>query len=370
MIVEESLGAQFVGHLGGRPLTPELDALADSAWTFTQAYATGTRSARGLEAIVAGFPPTPAEAVLKLPKAQGGFFTLAELLRKHGYHSRFVYGGEAHFDNMSAFFLANGFDEVIDRPKFVDPHFIGSWGASDEDMFRQVDRLLRTAPADRPTFTVAFSVSHHTPWDYPRDRIRAEGEAATQDNAIRYVDWTLGDFFRRARQAPYWKDTVFVVIADHDARVGGASLVPVSNFHIPAMILGDSIEPRRDPRLMSQIDVAPTLVGLLGLDTEHPMIGRDLNDPATGGRAMLQYGDNFGWLTPQYLLVLEPGHKVTQLKREAGGALSPVATDPGLARRARAHALWPELAYRERQYRMADPGQGDAAGGAAKPARP
>lgn len=321
LIVEESLGAQFVGHLGGRPLTPELDALADSAWTFTQAYATGTRSARGLEAIVAGFPPTPAEAVLKLPKAQEGFFTLARLLGRHGYRSRFVYGGEAHFDNMSAFFLANGFDEVIDRKKFVDPQFVGSWGASDEDMFRQVDRLLRE-PTDRPTFTLAFSVSHHTPWDYPTGRIQAVGEAATQDNAIRYVDRTLGDFFRRAREASYWKDTLFVVIADHDSRVGGASLVPVSNFHIPAMILGEGIEPRRDPRLTSQIDLAPTLLGLLGLDTRHPMIGRDLNAPAAGGRAMLQYGDNFGWLTPKYLLVLEPGGKSTQLRREIDGTFT------------------------------------------------
>src|SRR5690606_11727361 len=154
IIVEESLGAQYVGSLGGRKLTPELDALAAQAWTFQRAYATGTRSVRGLEALITGFPPTPSEAVLKLSGAQTGFFTLAELLGRHGYHSRFIYGGEAHFDNMRGFFLGNGFDEVVDRAAFVDPVFVGSWGASDEDMFTQLDKVL-SQDRDRPTFTVA-----------------------------------------------------------------------------------------------------------------------------------------------------------------------------------------------------------------------
>src|SRR5690606_17652049 len=118
VIVEESLGAQYVGSLGGRGLTPELDALAKRGWLLSRTYATGTRSVRGLEALSTGFLPTPAEAVLKLPRSQRGFFTLAELLDRAGYRSRFLYGGEAHFDNMKGFFLGNGFDEVVDLPKF------------------------------------------------------------------------------------------------------------------------------------------------------------------------------------------------------------------------------------------------------------
>ncbi|MGE4338077.1 MAG: LTA synthase family protein, partial [Pigmentiphaga sp.] len=265
-----------------------------------------------------------------------------------------------------------------------------------EDMFRQVDSLLRADPPGRPTFTLAFSVSHHTPWDYPAGRIETVGEVASQDNAIRYADWALGDFFRRAREAPYWDDTLFLVIADHDSRAGGASLVPVHNFHIPALLLGAGIEPRLDPRLVSQIDFAPTLLGLLELDSEHPMIGQDLNQATAGGRAMLQYGDNFGWLTTRpsdglaasgkaergqplpepkappnggredsgaspglftstQLLVLEPGGKTTQWRQHGDGTLSPEPIDPVLSRRALAHALWPEHAYRDRQYRLAVP---------------
>lgn len=198
IILEESLGAQYSAGLGGMDLTPELDALAREAWTFTRAYATGTRSVRGLEAVVTGFLPTPAQAVLKLPRSQRGFFSLADLLGRHGYHSRFIYGGESHFDNMKGFFLGNGFKQIVDREDFVDPAFVGTWGASDEDMFNQLDRLLRE-DGDQPTFTLAFSVSNHSPWEYPAGRIQTEGNPAhgREHRALRRLG--AGPFLR-ARQ--------------------------------------------------------------------------------------------------------------------------------------------------------------------------
>ena len=355
VIVEESLGAQYVGSLGGRDLTPELDALGRQGWMFHRAYATGTRSVRGLEALTTGFLPTPAEAVLKLPRSQTGFFTIAELLGRQGYHSRFVYGGEAHFDNMRGFFLGNGFNEIVDQRSFADPAFVGSWGASDEDMFNQVDRLLR-ADGDRPTFTLAFSVSNHTPWEYPAGRIRPVGEPASVENTVRYADWAIGRFFEKARQAPYWKNTLFLIVADHDSRVFGANLVPVRHFRIPALILGADVAPRQDERLVSQVDLAPTLLSLMGIDSAHPMPGADLTR-RTPDRAIMQYGDNYGYLKGDALVVLEPGKPAHGYRYAPGrdGAEDdylPAAAPPELAREALAHVLWPGWAYREGRYRL------------------
>jgi len=350
IIVQESLGAQYVGSLGGRNLTPELDALGKEGWMFHRAYATGTRSVRGLEALTTGFLPTPAEAVLKLPRSQRGFFTIAELLGRHGYRSRFVYGGEAHFDNMRGFFLGNGFDEIVDQASFVNPVFVGSWGASDEDMFNQVDRLLR-ADGDRPTFTLAFSVSNHTPWEYPQGRIQPVGEPASVDNTVRYADWAIGQFFKKARQAPYWKNTVFLIVADHDSRVFGASLVPVRHFHIPALILGADVAPRQDDRLISQVDLAPTLLSLMGVDSTDPMPGADLTR-RTPDRAIMQYGDNYGYLKGNSLLVLEPGKAPRQFRYAAPDTLTPEPLQQSLATEALGHALWPSWAYAEQRYRL------------------
>ncbi len=354
IILQESLGAQYSKSLGGAGLTPELDALGKEGWWFERAYATGTRSVRGLEAISTGFLPTPAQAVLTLPRSQTGFFTIAELLGRHGYFSRFIYGGEAHFDNMRGFFLGNGFNEVVDLPKFVAPKFVGSWGAADEDMFNELDRVLRT-DSDRPTFSMAFSVSNHSPWEYPAGRIVPEGEPASVSNTVRYADWAIGEFFKKARQAPYWNNTIFLVVADHDARVSG-NLVPVKHFHIPALILGPGVAPRSDPQIMSQIDLAPTLLSLMGLDTVHPMLGSDLTRrPAN--RAMMQFGDNYGYLKADQpdgdrLVVLEPGKPARTSTYRAPDDYTPIAPDADQEREALAHVLWPSWAYREQRYAL------------------
>ncbi|SAI28348.1 membrane-associated sulfatase [Bordetella ansorpii] len=349
MIVEESLGAQFVGHLGGRGLTPCLDKLMQEGWAFTNAYATGTRSVRGLEALVAGFPPSLSEAVLRLPDAQSNFFTLAQFLKRQGYRTCFVYGGEAHFDNMKSFFLGNGFDELYDLKTFEDPAFVGTWGASDEDMFARVHRILEDS-AEQPCFVLAFSVSNHSPWEYPQGRIEPVGEPASVENTVRYADWALGEFFGRAKQASYWNESVFLVAADHDARVGGAAHIPLKHFQIPALILGAGVPVRQDERLVSQIDMPVTLLSLLGVHGQHPMIGQDLTDPRAGGRAMMQYGDSYGYLRDDILTVLEPRKPASQFRYVRPDRYERMEPDAGLARVALAHVLWVERTYRDRGY--------------------
>uniref|UniRef100_UPI0033418783 LTA synthase family protein n=1 Tax=Castellaniella defragrans TaxID=75697 RepID=UPI0033418783 len=350
LIVEESLGAQYVGNLGGAGLTPCLDALAAQGWNFTRAYATGTRSVRGLEAVTAGFPPTVSDAALRLTNAQSRFFTLAQLLRRHGYRSRFIYGGEAHFDNMKSFFLGNGFDELHDLPTFESPAFVGTWGASDEDMFAKLHTLLESDGA-QPTLTLAFSVSNHTPWEYPAGRFPVEGNPATVENTVRYADWAIGRFFEQARQSDYWDNTVFLIVADHDSRVGGAQLVPLRHFHIPALIVGGGIEPRRDERIISQIDLPPTLLSLLGVSDRHPMIGHDLTRDG-GGRAMMQFEENYGYLSGDTLVVLEPQQAARTYRYTAPDRYDPLPGDPALTRTALAHALWPAWVYRHQAYTL------------------
>ena len=351
IIVEESLGAQFVARLGGRMLTPCIEALMDESWYFTQAYATGTRSVRGLEALVAGFPPTLSEAALRLSGAQRNFFTLAQALKLQGYRSRFIYGGEAHFDNMKSFFLGNGFDELHDIHTFDTPAFVGTWGASDEDMFNKLDALLRESPG-QPTFTLAFSVSNHSPWEYPEGRISPEGDPATIENAVRYADWALGQFFEKAKASEYWRDTVFLVVADHDSRVHGANLIPLKHFHIPALILGGNVPVRPDHRLISQIDLPVTLLSLMGVKCEHPMIGQDLTLEASGGRAMMQYSENYGYLRGTELLVLMPHRAPAQYHYAAPDGYTPADLSPILFKEALSHVLWPTWVYENNAYAL------------------
>jgi phosphoglycerol transferase MdoB-like AlkP superfamily enzyme len=276
IVLEESLGATFVQSLGGLPVTPELEKLKKEGWWFDQLYATGTRSVRGIEAVVAGYPPTPARSVVKLSLAQQNFYTLALGLGQQGYHTEFVYGGEAHFDNMRSFFTGNGFQKVVDR-RDMNPVFEGSWGASDEDLFnKSLERLKLLHAAKKPFFSLIFSSSNHEPFQFPDGRIDLhDTEKQTVNNAVKYADYALGRFIAEAKKQDYWKDTVFLIVADHDNRVYGDSLVPIKKFHIPGLILGADVQPKQIKAIASQIDLAPTLLSMIGVSSEHPMIGRD-----------------------------------------------------------------------------------------------
>jgi phosphoglycerol transferase MdoB-like AlkP superfamily enzyme len=336
-------------------LTPNLDQLLKEGWSFTQMYATGTRSVRGIEAVTTGFPPTPSRAVVKLSKSQTGFFTIADLLQKQGYHTQFIYGGEAHFDNMKSFFLGNGFEQIVDEPQYDNPEFKGSWGVSDEDLYTKADQeFTRLNQQGKPFFSLVFTSSNHSPFEYPAGKIEPyDAQFNTRNNAVKYSDYALGTFFDKAKKSDYWDNTVFIIIADHDARVYGSQLVPVEHFHIPALILGKDIAPREDDRLANNLDMPPTLLSLIGVDATTPMIGRDLTKPLAreDERAMMQFDKNFGYLTRDSLVVFSPGEKVSTYQYNfADKTLTPKDATPEDIERAKAHALLGSMAYKYNWY--------------------
>ncbi len=358
IVLEESLGATFVQSLGGLPVTPELEKLKGEGWWFDQLYATGTRSVRGIEAVVAGYAPTPARSVVKLSLAQQNFYTLALGLGQKGYHTEFVYGGEAHFDNMRGFFTGNGFQSVVDR-KSMKPVFEGSWGASDEDLFDKSLERLKTLHADgKPFFSLIFTSSNHEPFEFPDGRIKLhDPEKQTVNNAVLYADYALGRFIAQAKKEAYWKDTVFLIVADHDNRVYGDSLVPIKKFHIPGLILGADVQPKRIKTIASQVDLAPTLLSLIGVSSEHPMIGRDLaRDSETPGRALIQFDNYFAWLDDSSATILRPGQAPLLGAYDFGtGVMTPQTTapDPAKVDQAMSHVILPSILYREQKYRLA-----------------
>ena len=355
IVIEESLGAEFVGALGGLPLTPNLDRWARKGIWFEQLYATGTRSARGLEAIVTGFPPTTSQSVLKLGKAQKDFFTLGRYLGQKGYDTSFIYGGEAQFDNMKRFFANNGFTAVIDKHDFVDPVFYGSWGASDEDVFNNAHEKFLSQDPGTPFFSVLFTTSNHSPWEYPDGRIELyDAEKATVNNAVKYADHALGQYLDKARNSPYWHDTVFLVVSDHNSRVYGAEHVPVERFHIPGLIVGGTISPKRFGRLASQIDLLPTMLSLIGVSGSHPAPGVDLTRPdleQLPARSIMQYGDTQAYRENDRIVVLRKGGDA-HLYDYRDEEFRETPQDPEIIRKAQALAAWPVRAYRERQYRL------------------
>ncbi len=355
IILEESLGAEFVGSLGGRDLTPELDKLAGKGIWLEQLYATGTRSARGIEAIIAGFTPTPRLSVVKLGETQNNFFTIAGLLESQGYQTSFIYGGAAHIDNMKRFFLNNGFQTIIEEKDFVRPDFRGPWGVSDEDLFKRAHEEFSDAGA-RPFFSLVFTTSHHKPFDIPENKVSAEnGPDSRRETAVKYADYSLGRFLDMARQSNYWENTVFLITADHNSRVYGDQLVPVERFHIPGVILGGKIDARNIPGVSSHIDLLPTLLSLIGINSKHPAIGRDLTLPehaAGAGRALMQFHALQAFMEGDRVVVLQPDLDPRSFRRvSASKMILDKNADPELERKALAYALFGPMMIRKKAYR-------------------
>ncbi|QLE09869.1 LTA synthase family protein [Pseudoalteromonas shioyasakiensis] len=361
IILEESLGARFVGELGGIGVTPELDKLYKQGWGFNNLYATGTRSVRGIEAVTTGFTPSPSRSVVKLSKSQRNFFSLADVLARTGYTTQFIYGGESHFDNMKSFFLGNGFSDIVDINDMQNPEFISSWGVSDEDLFNQADKELSALnKAGNPFFSLVFTSSNHDPFDIPEGKVTLpEGhdpENLKRDLAIKYADYALGKFIAKAKTQDYWQDTVFLVVADHDVRVFGSEPVPLKSFHIPAVILNSGMDAKQDTRLVSQIDLPVTLLSLLGVDQATPMLGYDLTKQYPVERAMMQYYDNFAYVENGEAVILMPNQKVSYWHYDPATktqvAIDKAGSSVELAKKALAHVLFSNLAYTEQLYRL------------------
>lgn len=356
ILVEESLGAEFVGSLGGKDLTPEIDRLAGQGIWLEQLYATGTRSVRGLEALITGFTPTPQLSVVKLSETQSGFFTLAGLLQSQGYRTGFIYGGSAHFDNMKRFFLNNGFQSIIEQKDFREPDFIGPWGVSDEDLFIRAHEEYSQA-GDQPFFSLVFTTTHHKPFDIPENKVTPEeGPDGLRETAIKYADYALGKFVEMARKSNYWEDTIFLITSDHNSRVYGDELVPVDRFHIPGVIIGGAIEPRIISGISSQIDMLPTVLSLIGVSAAHPAIGRDLTRAPYvdgAGRAMMQFYSLQAYVEGDRVVVLQPDLQPWLFRRTSATEMEVLFDeDPELERKALAHALWGPLMIRNKAYRQ------------------
>ncbi|MEO8644387.1 sulfatase-like hydrolase/transferase [Pseudomonas sp.] len=310
LVTIESFSAKYMGSNGDkRNLTPNLDALRKQSLYFNNFYATGTRTDRGLEAITLAIPPTPGRSIVKRVGRESGFASLGQQLTAVGYDSVFVYGGRGYFDNMNAFFSGNGY-RVVDQTSVEESeiHFKNAWGMADEDLYKQA---LKLADADyakqQPFLLQLMTTSNHRPYTYPDNRIDIKSGNG-RDGAVKYTDYAIGQFLEQARQKPWFDNTIFVFVADHTAGSAGMEDLPISNYQIPLFIYAPKlIDARETAQLASQIDLAPTLLGLLNLDYQSTFFGRNLlQDNPLPPRVVVGNYQHLGLFDGKDLAILSP----------------------------------------------------------------
>jgi phosphoglycerol transferase MdoB-like AlkP superfamily enzyme len=339
LVTVESMGAEFLGAYGdARGLTPNLDRLARESLWFSSVYATGNRTVRGLEAVTLAIPPTPGQSIVRRPN-NDALFSLGSVFEDKGYGVLFAYGGYGYFDNMNAFFDANDY-RAVDRRDIPSARvaFENIWGVADEHLFDQVleefDRELAARPG-RPLFAHVMTTSNHRPYTYPAGRIDI-ASGSGREGAVKYSDYAIGRFLEAARRRPWFADTLFVITADHGASARGTARIPIERYRIPLFVYAPRlVEPRRIERLMSQIDIAPTLLGLLDFDYYSKFLGRDvLRAPAGTDRAFVANYQTLAFLRDGKMAVLQPRRRAQVFLLDAQGRQGAETSDPGLAREA------------------------------------
>jgi len=339
LVSVESLGAEFLGSYGNpKGLTPNLDRLAGESLWFSRVYATGNRTVRGMEALSLALPPTPGQSIVRRPN-NDKLFSLGSVFEDKDYAVLFAYGGYGYFDNMNAFFDANDYRSV-DRRAIPSARVVHEtvWGVADEHLFDQVlDEIEReqTARPERPFFVHVMTTSNHRPYTYPVGRIDIPSGSG-RDGAVKYTDYAIGQFLAKARSKSWFDDTVFVLTADHGANARGTTRIPVDKYLIPVMVYAPKhVAPRRVDRLMSQIDIPPTVLGLLDFDYYSKFFGRDvLRSPPGSDRAFIANYQTLGYLTRDRMALLHPRRQTEAFRVDADKNILERIDDPALVREA------------------------------------
>ena len=278
-ILIESMSGSFMSEFGNQEkITPFLDSIANESLFFKNLYATGNRTVRGMEAVTLSIPPTPGQSIVKRPN-NANLYTISNVFKSKNYQCNFFYGGDGYFDNMNAFYGGNGFD-IYDRGRGSilsdaikttrhniednEVTFENAWGICDEDIYNKMIKVAdEYHQKNKPFLNFIMTTSNHRPYTYPNNKIDIPSGTG-RNGAVKYSDYALQQMFAKAKNKPWFKNTIFVFVADHCASSAGKDEIDVKNYQIPAIIYGQNlIQPKKVTKLCSQIDVFPTLFGQL-----------------------------------------------------------------------------------------------------------
>ena len=352
----ESLSGEYLKHFGStQNITPFLDSLIPYSLFFENFYASGTRTVRGLEALSLAIPPTPGQSIVRR-KDNGDMFTIGNVLKPKGYDVRYIYGGNAFFDNMGKYFGGNGY-QVLDKrdiPENLVNHTT-AWGVDDEASFNfTLQQCDKSYNEGNLFFNHIMTVSNHRPYTYPDGRIDIPSSKQDFTGGVKYTDFAINDFIKKAQKKPWFNNTIFVIVSDHCSRSAGKTDLPVNRYHIPCLIYAPQlIKPSIEKRLVSQVDLAPTVLGFLNQSYTSRFLGSDvfkrdiLND-----RIFISTYQDMGYIRNNKLVILSPRARVEMYSFDyVSGVNTPIPLDKSLVNEAISWYQGASFLYKEKKYK-------------------
>lgn len=304
-VILESFSNYLMSELGGEHgVAVNLDSLSKEGVLFTNFYANSFRTDRGLVSILSGYPAQPTTSIMKYPRKTQNLPSIAGVLKKAGYATRYYYGGDADFTNMRSYLVSAGFDTIVSDVDFPVKDRLSKWGVHDHIVF---DRLLADIKSDslangKPAYTVIQTSSSHEPFEVPYSRFENP-----RLNAFAYTDSCVGAFIKEFRKLPQWDRTLVVLVPDHlGAYPKGISNFDVTRYRIPLILIGGAVaEPMKVDAYGSQHDLAATLLAQLGLPHSEFQFSKDMLDPCSPHFAFFAVPDAFGLVDKDNVLIFD-----------------------------------------------------------------
>jgi phosphoglycerol transferase MdoB-like AlkP superfamily enzyme len=306
-IIMESLTAKLVGCLGGEQgVTPNLDKIAADGLLFTNIYAAGDRSEKGLVAVLSGYPNQAITSIVKTPTKTEKLPTITKALEDEGYHTSYTYGGELEFANIKSYLINAGFDNHVSKYSFPLSERTTSWGVHDNIVLNKFFENINKE--QQPFFATLFTLSSHEPYDVPMaPRFKGKDETTLFKNSVAYTDSCIGVFIERLKKDPLWQNTLIVFVADHGHPLPGYDRNDLpSKFHIPLIFTGGALKIKGVVSTIgSQTDIVSTVLDQLNISSNKFKWSKDLLDSSARSFAFYSFNNGFGFVTSSGIVTMD-----------------------------------------------------------------
>lgn len=320
LVILESFSTHLMATMGGEPnVAINMDKLGKEGVLFTHFYANSFRTDRGLASIISGYPGQPSTSIMKYPEKTDGLPSIPRSLKKAGYKLEYYYGGDADFTNMRSYLVSAGIEKIISETDFPRSDRPGKWGAPDHILFQRFIKDLKQEKQQEPFFKIVQTSSSHEPFDVPFYRL--DNKIL---NAFAYADSCVGDFVRQYKETPLWKNTLIVLVPDHLGAYPHPVENPLQGHTIPLIFIGGAVkEPQTVDTYASQIDIAATLLGQLGLPHDDFTFSKNIFNPNSPHFGYFTEPTLFGMVTSDNQLVYNLDANAVQLDegKNKGGNL-------------------------------------------------
>lgn len=317
IVIMESFTADLVAELGGeKGITPNFSKLIKEGLLFNHIYSASDRTDKGMVGVISGFPSQAIRSIIKENDKQEHLPSIAEELQKTGYQTSFFYGGDTEFSNFKSYLISHHYAKIIDVKDFESDEVTSKWGAFDEVTFtKQINYLKK---AKEPFFSTLLTLSNHEPFELPN---KGEFGNNTVENKFRstsfYTDKSLWKYFKEAKNQPWYKNTLFIVLADHGHRLPKSinEIYNPARYHIPMLFFGGALKEEYKGQIISkfgsQVDLASTLINQVGQSDTAFHYSKNLLNPSVKGFGFYSWDNGFGYVDAEKSVSYDPiGNKI------------------------------------------------------------